>query len=106
MPEGVQCWNAAGQNTLDLTTRVGKFFGNASVGNSYTGAATSGTITDSRFTGYAGTTPFAFIQSGGIDTDGNRVTFSFSGNVLTWTFPNGSGSAFTRPDTTFVYGVV
>lgn len=106
MASGVQCWNASGQKTLDLTTRVAKFFGTASIGNSYTGTATSGTITDSRFTAYSGLTPFAFIVAGGIDFDGNRAVFSFSGNVLTWTFPNGSGNSYTRPDTTFIYGAI
>jgi len=107
MAWGVQCWNAAGTKTLDIDTRIAKFFGTAQVGHAYTGTAASGTITDSRSTAYTGTTPFAFALEGGIDLDGNRCEFSFSGNVLTWSFPNSvSGTPSTRPATTFVYGIL
>ena len=107
MAMGVQAWNAAGVKTLDIDTRIAKFFGTAQVGNSYTGTAASGTITDSRFTAYTGTTPFVFALGGSFDLDGNRCEFSFSGNVLTWNFPNSvSGSSWTRPDTTFIYGIL
>lgn len=106
MAMGIQCWNASGVKTLDVDTRIAKFLGTAQVGNSYTGSSTSGTITDSRFTDYAGTTPFAFILGGGVDNDGNRIEFSFSGSVLTWSFPNGTGGSQTRPNTTFIYGIL
>jgi len=107
MAMGIQCWNAAGTKTLDIDTRIAKFFGSAQVGNTHTGTTASGTITDSRFTAYAGTTPFVFTLGGSFDLDGNRCEFSFAGNVLTWNFPNSvSGSSWTRPDTTFVYGIL
>lgn len=107
MPTGIQCWDDSGNLTLDLSSSLVKTFGQASVGNSHTGGAANGTITDSRFTAYAGHVPFAFAQDGLIDVNGNTCEFSFSGNVLTWSFPNGAGGpSYTRPDTTFVYGIM
>lgn len=107
MAFGAQFWNGATDKTLDIDSRVAKFFGSAQVGNTHTGTTASGTITDSRFTAYSGTTPFVFVLGGSFDLDGNRCEFSFAGNVLTWNFPNSvSGSAWTRPDTTFVYGIL
>lgn len=107
MAFGAQFWNGAPDKTLDIDSRVAKFFGSAQVGNTHTGTTASGTITDSRFTAYSGTTPFVFVLGGSFDLDGNRCEFSFAGNVLTWNFPNSvSGSAWTRPDTTFVYGIL
>lgn len=108
MAYGLEAWNASGVKTIGITTKVAKFFGVASIGNSYTGTAVSGTITDARFTQYSGHTPFAMSINGGIDPEGNTVLFSFSGNTLTWSFPNGSQSpgAFTRPDNIITYGIV
>lgn len=107
MSYGLEAWNAAGIKTIGLDTKVAKFFGVASVGNSHTGTATSGTITDSRFTQYSGHTAFALPLNGGIDADGNLAVLSISGNTLTWSFPNGSQSPgyITRPNTTFTYGI-
>jgi hypothetical protein len=104
---GFEAWNLAGEKTISITTRIAKFFGTASIGNSYTGTAVSGTITDSRFTQYSGHTPFAMPIFGGIDLDGNTVVLSFSGNTLTWSFPNGtlSPGTSTRPDTIITYGI-
>ena len=106
MAMGIQCWNAAGTKTLDIDTRIAKFFGTAQVGHAYTGTTASGTITDSRFTAYSGHTPFAFAIETSFDLDGSSCVFSFAGNVLTWSFPNSvSGTPSTRPATTFVYGI-
>lgn len=107
MSFGVEAWNASGQKTLSINTKIAKFFGVASIGDSYTGTAISGTITDSRFTQYSGHSPFAMPIFGSIDTEGNTVLFSFSGNILTWSFPNGAQSpgALTRPNTIFTYGI-
>lgn len=107
MAYGVEAWNAAGIKTIGINTKIAKFFGVANIGNSYTGTAVSGTITDARFTQYSGHVPFAMPLSGGIDTEGNLAVFSISGNTLTWSFPNGSLSpgSVTRPDTKFTYGI-
>jgi len=107
MSFGLETWNASGIKTLSITTKIAKFFGTASIGNSHTGTAVSGTITDSRFTQYSGHTPFAMPITGGIDPNGNTAVFSFSGNTLTWSFPNGalSPGTETRPNTTFTYGI-
>ena len=107
MAFGLEAWNADGTKTISITSKVAKFFGVASIGNSHTGASVSGTITDARFTAYSGHVAFAMPITGGIDPDGNTAVFSISGNVLTWSFPNGSSSpgSLTRPDTTFTYGI-
>lgn len=108
MTQGVECWNASGQKTLDITSRIAKFFGVAQIGNGYTGTTSSGTITDTRFTAYSGTTPFFFILGGIADADNNSPSFTISGNVLTWTYNNPVGGfpSITRPPTTFVYGII
>lgn len=100
MSFGVECWNASGQQTLSITDRLLKIIGVAQVGTSHTGSAASGTITDSRFNNYLGTTPIAFIINGGIDINGSGVQFSFSGSTLTWSFPTAD-----RPNQLFAYGV-
>ena len=82
MSFGVEAWNASGQKTLSINTKIAKFFGVASVGNSYTGTATTGTITDTRFTQYSGHVAFALPIVGGIDPEGNSVILSISGNTL------------------------
>lgn len=107
MAFGLEAWNANGDKTISITSKVAKFFGVASIGNTYTGTAVSGTITDTRFTAYSGHVAFAMPITGGIDPDGNTAVFSISGNVLTWSFPNGASSpgSITRPDTTFTYGI-
>jgi hypothetical protein len=106
MAVGVQAWNASGVKTLDIDSKIAKFLGTAQIGNTYTGTTASGTITDSRFTAYSGHTPFVFLVSGSVSVNGNRASFSFAGNVLTWSFPNNvPGTPATRPDTTFVYGI-
>lgn len=108
MSFGVECWNTSSQKTLELTSRVAKFFGVAQIGNSYTGSTTSGTITDSRFTAYTGTNAFYFVLGGGIDLDGNAAQISITGTTLTWVYPNPVGGlpSITRPDTTFAYGIL
>lgn len=107
MAFGLEAWNSSGVKTISITTKVAKFFGTANIGNSYTGTTVSGTITDTRFTAYSGHVAFAIPITGGIDPDGNTAVFSISGNVLTWSFPNGASSpgSLTRPDTTFAYGI-
>jgi len=106
MSFGVECWNASGQKTLDINSRMAKFFGIQSIGWDHTGSTRSGTITDSRFTAYTGTNPFVVVISGGFSPDGAAM-YSFSGNTLTWTFPIESPSNnSTRPTTVFAYGII
>ena len=107
MSAGQQFFDGStGNPRLVMTDRLFKFFGVANIGNSYTGTTASGTITDSRFSTFSANTPFAFILNGSIDPDGNAPVFSFSGSNLDWSFPRSvSGQSWTRPDTTFVYGV-
>jgi len=107
MAAGIQTFDpSTSALRLDLSDRLLKFFAIAQIGNSYTGSSSSGTITDSRFSTYALNTPFAFAISASIDPDGNAPVFSFSGNTLTWSFPRSvAGQSWTRPDTTFAYGI-
>lgn len=107
MASGLQFFDAStGNLRLSLSDRLFKFFGIAQIGNSYTGSASSGTIVDSRFTAYPSNQWFAFVVNGSIDPDGNAPEFSLAGNTLTWSFPRSvSASAWTRPNTTFVYGI-
>lgn len=101
MPAGIQVWDASGNLIMNFDTTLVKFLGVISVGTSYTGSQQSGTVTDSRFTAYAGHTPFYTAVGGNINDENYDVQISISGNVLTWTFPN----ATARPDRTILYGI-
>lgn len=107
MPAGIQVFDpASGQLRLDYTDRMFKFFGVAQVGDPFTGAQASGQIQHGLFTAYAGNVPFAFAIAGELDNQGNTCVFSFSGDVLTWTFPQADpAKPWTRPGTVFAYGI-
>lgn len=90
---------------LALGDRLYKFAGKASIGWDYTGGQKSGSITDSRFTQYAGCQPFWFIIAGGFNPRWGGVSFSISGNTLTWNYQMPQENSSTRPNTTFVYGI-
>jgi hypothetical protein len=98
-------WDAAGRQTLSTNTRVAKFMGVASIGWDYTGGTKSGTITDTRFTQYPNVQPFALVISGNIDIGGYMPTLSISGTTLTWTYPRDQSVNYTRPKTTFMFGI-
>lgn len=98
---GTFAWNADGSVKFDPTKQTIKFLGNATIGGS--GSASSGTITDSRFTAYAGHKPFwarVEIASGSAVHD--IATYSFSGNNLNWAFPAGSLKVAEK----IIYGII
>lgn len=110
MPAGLQVWDANGVLILDRTSPVVKFLGYLSIGSSYTGAQQSGTITDARFTQYAGLTPFWTAIDGSFSIEGYTANVSIAGNVLNWSYPNNdpffiSGRYLARPNMTLVYGI-
>ena len=110
MPSGMQVWDASGNLVFNIDTNVVKFLGVISVGKDYTGATTSGTVTDSRFTAYTGHTPFFTAVGAGISDEGYDVQVSISGNTLTWTFPQATpqylgGVLINRPNRTILYGI-
>lgn len=101
MPAGLQTFDAAGNVIVDLSDRIAKIFGVLDIGNSYTGATMAGSVVDSRFTNYAGTTPwFGLISSTFFRTE-LHPSISIAGNTLSWSFPAGS----SRPDTSIIYGI-
>lgn len=100
MAQGIQCWNASGQQVFDVTTQVVKFLGKINVGSSYTGSTQQGTVYDANF-GLAGHTPFYDTAAGVFSTDGWDVEISITGTTLTWTYPV-SGH---YPNATIIYGV-
>lgn len=101
----LRTYDAAGRPTLELTSTVQKFMGVGSVGWSYTGGAQSGTINDSRFVQYPGCVPYVIVISGQIDVGGYMPQFSISGTTLTWSYRLANAQTYTRPDTTFIYGI-
>lgn len=107
MPTGFEAYLPSGVQTIGLTSSIAKFLGITNIGQSYTGNSNSGSFTDSRFTAYSGHTPFVQQLNAFLDTEGNFPTFSFSGSTLNWVFPRGGTPAewWTRPDTSFVYGI-
>lgn len=106
MPAIFEIYSPEGDLRYRLGQRLQKMFGVAMVGNSYTGVQASGVINHGWFTAFPGTVPFAHAIAGQIDLQGNTCTFAFSGNSLTWRFPNADpGKPWTRPDTVFAYGI-
>jgi hypothetical protein len=103
MPAGFQSGPdiLGGEIYCDLTQRIAKLMGSLSVGASFTGAATTGSVVDSRFTAYAGTVPFAAVIASTFFQLHQHPTISIVGDTLTWTFPAGSA----LPDTTIIYGI-
>lgn len=101
MPVGLQTLDTAGNVFVDLDTRIAKVLGLLNVGASYTGASMSGTVTDSRFTSYTGTSSWFGIISSTFFRNAEHPVVSISGDTLSWTFPTGS----PRPDTTIIYGI-
>lgn len=101
----LKTWDAQGRQTLAVDTRVAKFMGVMSVGWDYTGGTQSGTITDGRFTQYQNVQPFSLVISGQIDVGGYMPKISIIGNTLTWTYPRPEAVNYTRPNTTFMFGI-
>lgn len=101
----LRTWDAAGRQTLNIDTRVAKFMGVASIGWDYTGGTKSGTIVDARFTQFPNVQPFVMVINGNIDIGGYMASLSINGNTLTWNFPRDAAQTYTRPNTTFMYGI-
>lgn len=101
MPAGLQTFDTAGNVLCDLSDRIAKVLGMLSVGASYTGASMSGSVSDTRFTSYAGTSAWFAIISSSFFRNAEHPVVSITGNTLSWNFPTGS----PRPDTTIVYGI-
>jgi hypothetical protein len=101
----LRTYDAQGRPTLELTSTTVKFAGVATVGWNYTGAAQSGSINDSRLVQYPGCVPYVIVISGQIDVGGYLPQFSINGATITWTYRMANAQTYTRPDTTFVYGI-
>jgi hypothetical protein len=86
----LRTYDAQGRPTLELTS---------------TGAAQSGSINDSRLVQYPGCVPYVIVISGQIDVGGYLPQFSINGATITWTYRMANAQTYTRPDTTFVYGI-
>lgn len=108
MTVGLEVNSNDGAKRLGLNGRMYKFFGVASVGQSYTGNQSSGVIQHGLFNFYPGNRPFAFMLGGRIEVNGYACQFSFANDLLTWSFKQSTGDPgmpWTRPDTVFTYGI-
>lgn len=94
-----------GAPMLAFGDRTAKFAGVATIGWATTGSTKTGTLVDARFTQYAGCIPFATAIGGGLNPRGGAPTLTISGTTLTWAYPLDYAAAFSRPDTTFIYGI-
>jgi hypothetical protein len=101
MPAGFQAFDASGNVLIDISQRIAKLLGTTNVGASYTGAAMTGSVVDSRFTAYSGAQAWAAVIAGSFFQMHEHPQITISGNTLTWTFPTGSA----RPNTTIIYGL-
>ena len=93
MPQGLQVWDAAGNLILDLTDRLGRLLGIATLTN-----PTDGNITDA---GFASGTPWFVclpISGGAVSTPQVGV----AGNVISWDFIAGGNYATNYK---LIYGV-
>lgn len=96
MAQGLQFFDSGGNLVLDITHRVLKFLGQAT-----TTGGVDGSVTDSNFTAFTGTTPWFAILAGSITTNAADVPkIGVSGNVLSWEYaPDGTEAV------TIIYGV-
>lgn len=102
MPAGLQIWDASGTLIFDTTTQTIKFFGTYIIGPGGDNRS-SGTITDSRFSIFAGHVPFFVQIEGGTGSSiRNAATWTFSGNNLNWSYPVPSSRATEK----IIYGVI
>ncbi|TWH49586.1 hypothetical protein [Sporomusa sp. KB1] len=99
MPAGLQCWDADGNLTLDITDRLTRVLGTIQTGTS------DGSITDNNL--LLGT-PWYFTYY----LDDNHfwrsrpLKISFSSNILSWAFISTGGNyQNTNIDTMILYGV-
>lgn len=89
--------DSSGNILFDLSEPLAKFLGEATIG---TTSATSGTITDSRFTLAE---PFAFVVTDDATWEhGTDPVVTVSGTTLSWEYPAG----VTPFPTKIVYGVL
>jgi len=103
MPSGIEIRDASGNVIFDTVTQTIKFFGNYTIGYGGHDVA-SGSITDNRFTAYAGHEPFYLQIEGGQGSSAGSWApiWTFNGNTLSWSYPNPS----VRPTERISYGVV
>lgn len=101
MPAGYQQWDASGNLILDTSTIVGRFFGKINIGGA--GSAKTGSVTNAKFS--QGTPFYVAVNTLGVDVEGYGVVITFSGNTMTWTYPQAGNTGPERPNATIVYGV-
>jgi hypothetical protein len=102
MPAGLQCFDASGNLIVDITSRLSKICGVATLPN----PATNGAFTDPNL---SNGTPWLSFQPtaiwGFINMDVSRPIFTISGNTISWTYsPGATGNNFKIVGTLF-YGV-
>ena len=93
---GVKIWDKDGKLAVGPTTAVGSILGVVTTGG------VNGSITDARF---SQGTPRIFAALPVNESSGDGYyspIFSFSGNVLSWTYRTGS---FYKPNIRIIYGV-
>ena len=101
MPVGLQVWDASGNLMVDITSRLARVVGFASLQSD-----NNSSVTDSRLS--AGTVWYAFQPSqiwGFNNMDVSRPVFSVSGNTISWTYSPGAGSHNIRIKGTLFYGI-
>ena len=103
MPQGIQVWDASGNLIFDTNDQTVKIFGITAVGATTSSDTDTGTITDARFTMFAGHDPFYITLEGGQGTTDfkSAPVWSFSGNNLNWSYPIPGN----RPREKILYGV-
>lgn len=100
MAAGLQCWDASGNLIVDITSRLPRFVGSASL------AGGNSSVTDAKLAG--GTVWFAFQPDqiwGFQNMDVSRPIFSVSGNTISWTYSGGATAQNIQITGTLFYGI-
>lgn len=85
MPQGLQVWDASGNLILDISERVGKFLGIATIT-----AGVNGSVTNA---GFALGQPFFMVTTlGTLPTYRPSLTFNAGTNTLSWDWQGRPGS--------------
>ncbi|WP_438391069.1 hypothetical protein [Caballeronia sp. DA-9] len=100
MAAGIQCWDASGNLVIDITGRLQRIIGSASL------AGGNGSVTDARLAG--GTIWFAFQPSqiwGFQNMDVSRPIFSVAGTTISWTYSGGATTQNIQIQGIMFYGI-
>lgn len=102
MPQGLQCWDASGNLTVDITTRLTRVLGSQTIASGASGTIThagfsTGTIWFLLFAGSSTATGYCPVIT--VNNTTHQITYA------PLTYQNSDGDPVSAPAVTIVYGV-